>query len=50
MERFYCVKCREKVEVDSYQKAKSKTGRPMRKSICPECGSKLSKFVPAEEA
>lgn len=45
MEKFYCVKCKDHIEVDSYQQTQAKNGKPMFKSICPKCGTTVCKFV-----
>lgn len=47
---FYCVKCRAKktVDDDECEKGVAKNGRPYVKAICPDCGTKMFKFVKAE--
>lgn len=47
---FYCVKCREKKEVDDYnvEHGTAKNGRPYVKAECPDCGTTMFKFVKAE--
>lgn len=49
MEEFYCVKCKQKVQAEPTGKKKSKNGRPILVSECPECGTKLNKFVSAKK-
>ncbi len=47
---FYCVKCREKKEVEDFnvEHGTAKNGRPYVKAECPDCGTKMFKFVKAE--
>ncbi|MEM3507330.1 MAG: DUF5679 domain-containing protein [Candidatus Bathyarchaeia archaeon] len=43
----FCVKCKKKVEVDdnSVTKGVTKKGRAILKAICPNCGTKMTKFT-----
>jgi hypothetical protein len=41
----YCVKCRKKQQVKNGEVARTKKGRPMAKGICPECGTKVTRFL-----
>ena len=41
----YCVKCREKQNMVSAKKVKTKKGRFMMKGICPVCGTKMNRFI-----
>ncbi len=43
----YCVKCKEKKTVpdSATTKAKTSKGRNMLRSICPTCGTKMTKFT-----
>ena len=48
----YCVKCRQKREIASAQPVwLGETGRPGTRGVCPECGTKMTRFgrVPAHE-
>ena len=45
----YCVRCREKKEVEEYEKVVLKNGRHAVKSVCPVCSTKMFKFVKSEE-
>jgi len=44
-EKFYCVKCKDKVELDNYKKVTTKNNRTMLKGKCPVCGTTVNKFV-----
>ncbi len=43
MVKFYCVKCKKKVDIpeEKCEKVKLKNGKPARKSKCPTCGTKV---------
>jgi NAD-dependent SIR2 family protein deacetylase len=41
MPTMYCVKCREKKEVDNPQKVTMKNGKPAMKAKCPDCGTTM---------
>ncbi len=43
--KFYCVKCRKHQEVKDYKTMNSKNGKQMAYSQCPQCGSKMVKFM-----
>lgn len=43
--KFYCVKCKKKVEADLKETKTTKNGIKMARSICPKCGTKLTKFL-----
>ena len=47
MATFFCVKCREKKEVDDSQvkHITTKNGRPAITAPCPDCGTRMFKFV-----
>ena len=47
MAEMYCVKCRKKVTVDdgAVRRETTTKGRPILKAICPECGTKMTKFT-----
>lgn len=46
---FYCVKQKKKVTAPVDQVVTTKNGRPMARAICPECGTKLNRFVSKNE-
>ncbi|MGI6278438.1 MAG: DUF5679 domain-containing protein [Patescibacteria group bacterium] len=43
---FYCVKCREKKEVDNYETVTWKNGRRAAKANCPTCGTGMYRVLP----
>lgn len=43
----YCVKCREKVEINNGTTKTSKNCRKMVSGHCPHCNTKLKRFVAA---
>jgi hypothetical protein len=45
----YCVKCREKRMVADGKVEVNDKGRRMAKGVCPVCGTKITRFLPAEE-
>ena len=45
MTEAYCVKCKKKVEVNDGKEKLSKNGVKMLKGICPECGTKVCRFL-----
>jgi hypothetical protein len=45
----YCVKCREKREIEDAEVVKTKTGRRMAKGECPVCGTTVNRFLPNEK-
>ena len=46
----YCVKCRKKRKIKDGTIEKTAKGRPIAKGICPECGTKVTRFVSSKEA
>ena len=45
--KFYCVKCKESKEVpESKVKYEMKNGRRMAMAKCPDCGTRMVRFVP----
>lgn len=44
MATMYCVKCREKKNVDNPQKVTMKNGKPAMKAKCPDCGTTMFKI------
>ncbi|MFH1561253.1 MAG: DUF5679 domain-containing protein [Patescibacteria group bacterium] len=45
---FYCVKCRSKKECADFKKGVAKNGRPYVEAVCPDCGTRMFKFVAKE--
>lgn len=43
----YCVKCKEKRQFDGEVHVSEK-GRRMAKGTCPQCGTKLTRFLPQQ--
>jgi len=43
--QMYCVKCRTKREVSDAQPVTTKNGRKAMQAKCPNCGTKMFKFV-----
>ena len=41
----YCMKCRAKKEVEAPEKVMNKKGFPMLKAECPDCKTKMYKFI-----
>ena len=37
----YCVKCRKKVDIKNEQNVRLKNGKPAKKGVCPNCGTKV---------
>jgi predicted nucleic acid-binding Zn-ribbon protein len=48
---FYCVKCREKKDIADaeVERGTAKNGRPFVRAVCPSCGTKMFKFVSAND-
>ena len=45
----YCVKCRKKQEIKNGAVAETANGRRMAKGTCPECGTKVNRFLPGKK-
>lgn len=45
----YCVKCREKREVEEGSIGETSQGRPMAKGPCPVCGTTVTRFLSEEQ-
>ncbi len=45
----YCVKCRKKQAIKDGKIGETSKGRPMAKGICPECGTKVNRFLSAKD-
>jgi len=46
----YCVKCRKKQTIKDGVIVQTAKGRPMAKGTCPECGTKVNRFLPSKKA
>ena len=45
----YCVKCRAKVEIKDAKEVTLDNGKPAAKGVCPDCGTKITKFLPMKK-
>ncbi len=45
----YCVKCRKKQAVKEGDVQVKENGRKMVQGICPECGTKVTRFLPSDK-
>lgn len=45
----YCVKCRKKQEIKEGVVGETSNGRPMVKGTCPECGTKVTRFLSSKD-
>ena len=45
----YCVKCREKRQIENGVVEQNEKGRRMAKGACPVCGTKVTRFLPSED-
>ena len=45
----YCVKCRKKQEVKDGKVTETSKGRPMVQGVCPECNTKVTRFLPTKK-
>ena len=45
----YCVKCREKRTIAEGEVKETANGRRMAQGTCPECGTKVTRFLPSEK-
>ena len=46
----YCVKCRKKQKITNGSVEKTAKGKPVAKGTCPECGTKVTRFVSSKDA
>jgi hypothetical protein len=46
----YCLKCREKREMNDPTPITMKNGRPATQGVCPECGTKMFKIGKTQPA
>ncbi|MGD2146813.1 MAG: DUF5679 domain-containing protein [Anaerolineae bacterium] len=44
----YCVKCRAKRQIKDGKVTVTEKGRRMAKGTCPECGTKVNRFLKSE--
>lgn len=47
---FYCVKCKQKKEVEDYETATWKNLRSAVKAKCPDCGTDMYRILPLPKA
>ncbi|MGD8965926.1 MAG: DUF5679 domain-containing protein [Anaerolineae bacterium] len=45
----YCVKCRKKRTITDGKVHETEAGRRMAKGTCPECGTKVNRFLPSKD-
>ena len=45
----YCVKCREKREIQDEREVTLENGRPASQGTCPVCGTKLTRILPSKK-
>jgi len=45
----YCVKCKEKREMQDAEEVKMKNGRPAMKGTCGTCGTGMYKILPKKD-
>jgi hypothetical protein len=45
----YCVKCHKKQPVKDGTVKEAANGRQMAQGVCPECGTKVTRFLPKEK-
>ena len=45
MKIFYCVKCRERKQIEEYHKVRLKNGSKALVARCPDCGTRLYRIV-----
>ncbi len=45
----YCVKCREKRNIENGEVKETPNGRKMAQGTCPKCGTKVTRFLSAKE-
>jgi hypothetical protein len=46
----YCVKCRAKRTIKAATVVRTSSGRPMAQGVCPECGTKVNRFLSQKES
>ena len=45
----YCVKCRAKHDIKDGVVGETANGRIMVQGVCPECGTKVTRFLPSKD-
>ncbi|MFC1881594.1 DUF5679 domain-containing protein [Thermodesulfobacteriota bacterium] len=45
----YCVKCRKKQKIKNGTVEKTAKGKPMAKGTCPDCGTKVNRFLSSKD-
>ena len=45
----YCMKCKTRRMMKDAQEVRMENGRRAAKGTCPECGTKMTKFLPSEK-
>lgn len=45
----YCVKCKEKRNIDNADVVQMENGRRAAKGKCPKCGTNVTRFLPSEK-
>ena len=45
----YCVKCKAKKKITDGVVKESESGRRMAKGTCPDCGTKVNRFLPSKK-
>lgn len=46
----YCVKCKEKRDMNDPHEIKMKNGKPALQGTCSVCGTKLTRILPSQKA
>lgn len=49
MVNIYCMKCKDKREIEGAQTATMRNGKPSIQGLCPECGTKVSRIGGVKE-
>ncbi len=45
----YCMKCKTTRKMQDAQEVTTENGRRSAKGVCPECGTKMTKFLPSKK-
>jgi hypothetical protein len=45
----YCVKCKKKQQIKNGVERTTEKGRRMAQGICPECGTKVTRFLASKD-
>ena len=45
----YCVKCKQKRNMDPVERVILKNGRPAARGVCPVCSTRMMKFLKADD-